>query len=509
LKKICLGLFIITAVFIQSCDILRLIPFEVESCTPSAGYHSDPLDIVISLEFSLEPDKNSVERYFSLSDELGRINGAFSWKDKTMFFNPLLPLEVNYDYTIYISSEAHDINGLSMDSPFERKFTTRIDNVRPYIVSCYPQMYEEVIDAEVKIQIEFSKSIPVSSAYSGISISPAINGYWSLENDSKTAVFTPAEQWVSNKRYEIKVSGTLTDDYRNALGKDFISIFYAGDDHEKPSLLSASRVDKYGNYTLLRNNSVNSNYLSPYVENDSWEKDDKFSLVFSKPVDGLTVKNCLSCDGLSVPVMASLPDFKTEFIFTFENNPPFESRFVFNLKPGVKDNSGNETDTGYSYRIFANGKFSKPPSLAGIRIPLSPGSIGDKELVSVDYDSIYKNIAIKDGIDNYPPGVSVKTFIELYFLTADSAFIDPLSVMEYFRIETSNNVLSFSPRQIKTENFTIANPEGEWDTLERLEVSGYLVNSTNFGVINVIISPGLKDSYGNKNEKTQMISLIK
>jgi hypothetical protein len=81
--------------------------------------------------------------------------------------------------------------------------------------------------------------------------------------------------------------------------------------------------------------------------------------------------------------------------------------------------------------------------------------------------------------------------------------------MELFRIETSNNVLTFSPRQIKTNGFSAPEPEKGWENFERIEIAGILTNSTNFGIVNFQISPGLTDSLGNKSEKQFRISLVK
>ncbi|WP_461247822.1 Ig-like domain-containing domain, partial [Treponema sp. R6D11] len=108
-----------------SCDILRTSLFEVVSCTPGNGYQSEPKKINISLDFSHDPDRASVEKNFSLTGDGNRIKGVFSWNNKKMTFSPLAPLEINTDYTITLSAEAHDTKGLSMDEPFNRYFSTR------------------------------------------------------------------------------------------------------------------------------------------------------------------------------------------------------------------------------------------------------------------------------------------------------------------------------------------------------------------------------------------------
>jgi hypothetical protein len=82
-------------------------------------------------------------------------------------------------------------------------------------------------------------------------------------------------------------------------------------------------------------------------------------------------------------------------------------------------------------------------------------------------------------------------------------------LMELFRMETSNNVISFSPRQMKNTNFTSPYPHKGMENCQRIEITGNLTNTTNFGIINFLIEAGLKDTLGNRNDKSLKISLVK
>jgi hypothetical protein len=203
--------------------------------------------------------------------------------------------------------------------------------------------------------------------------------------------------------------------------------------------------------------------------------------------------------------METSPGYKTEFIFRFDTTPAYESRFTFRIKPGVKDTSGNESKDEYIYRIFADGKFSKPPELIGFRMPLTPGSGRNLECLGID--SLLEKVAISE--ENYPSGVRVQTWFDLYFSAAEGADIDLFSLVELFRIETSNNVFSFSPNQIKTNNFSVSDPQAGWENFLRIEIGGTLTNTTNYGLVYFQIAAGLKDSLGNKNENSQRITFIK
>jgi len=505
--KIKLYIFLLISIFsFYSCDILRSSLFEVVSWTPGNGYHSEPEKIVISITFSHEPNRASVERSFSITGNGNSVRGNFLWSEKKLTFSPLTYLEKNTDFIISITTDAHNNDGLNMDFSFNGFFTTRAGNTRPVLISYYPQLYAEVDDPKTEVRFEFSLPLSLDTLYDNISFRPSITGLWRLENDDKLAIFTPAESWTFNTRYEVRISNSLEDKNGMNIPNEFIGIFTIGTDREPPHLIVARRVTKDGRSILL---SPDKGYLGAAqmpVENSWWEKDDKLLLIFSKPVDSLTVRNNLNIQGGPPILMETNPAFNTEIIFRFDNPPVFESRFTFNIRSGIKDKLGNTSEEEYLYRIFANGIYSKPPVFAGIRMPMAPEEI-DPQLISFGSDSLFQIIPITDNY--YPSGESKRTWIELYFITTENASVDIFSVIDTFRIDTSNNVISFSPRQVKNSDFTILDPPIGWEDFYRIEITGNLTNSINFGIINFLISSGLKDSLGNRNENQQRISVIK
>jgi len=244
--KFKLYIFLLIVVGFSSCDILRFSPFEVTSWTPGGGYHSEHENIAVSLVFSHEPDRASVEKYFSLTGNGTRVRGTFLWEGRKLKFSFLAPPEKNTDYVITISADAHDTEGLSMDEAFNGEFTTRTGETRPALVSCYPSMYADISDLLMEMKLEFSIPVPLSALYDYVSFTPSMQGLWRLESGGKTAVFTPAEPWAKNSRYEIRFSTSLTDNNGMNIGNDFFSVFTTGIDREKPHLLYARRISKDG-----------------------------------------------------------------------------------------------------------------------------------------------------------------------------------------------------------------------------------------------------------------------
>ncbi|MCL2229665.1 MAG: Ig-like domain-containing protein [Treponema sp.] len=480
-----------------SCDILRLSPFEVTSWSPGEGYHSQPENIVVSLDFSHEPDRASVERNFSLNADGSSVRGVFLWEDKKVTFTPLSPLEKNVDYAVNLSANAYNTDRLNMDYAFNQNFTTRPHNVRPVLISCSPSMYERVGDLRTEVKLEFNVSVSIKTLYENVSFTPSMTGFWQLENDDTYAIFTPSEPWSKNTRYEIRLSGSLSDNNGNASENNFSGVFMTQIEDDAPYLVSANRMTKNGEFFLL----------SAEAENGNWEKDDRIFLVFSEPVEGLSIKNHVEIvNGPSFFINASA-DFKNEFIVGFETFPVYESRFAIKIKPGIKDASGNSSKNEHIYRIFANGMFSKPPALVGMRIPLAPRNNANQQLKYIGIDQPFEIIDFSE--TNYPFGESVKTWIELYFSVSEGASIDQFSIMELFRIETSNNVITFSPRLVKTSDFSENEPHTGMENFYRIEISGNFGNSTEFGIVHFLIAAGLRDSLGNQNDKPFRITFVK
>ena len=492
---------------VSSCDLLRTSPFEVSRWSPGGGYQADSADISLFMEFSHEPDRASVERHFSFTGDGDRLAGNFRWEKDRLLFIPAVPLEPNRDYEMAVAAEAHDTAGLSMDRAFAGRFSTRPDRSRPALLACSPPMNGIAADARARIRLDFSRPVSLNSLREAVSISPVMGGSWRLEDEGRAGVFTPAEPWTAGKRYEIRVSESLAGVNGMSMGRDFASVFIAGEDGEQPVLLGAWRLAENGGLETLEEDSGGA-----FRENSGWEKQDRLRLVFSEPVDLLSVRSLLSAEGAPSLALETAADFTSsafagEAVFRFEKAPAFESRFSFRLKGGIKDLYGNESAGEHLFRIFADGAGSKPPALVGIRIPMSPANAADLGLLVFNTGDLFPGLPLTDG--NYPSGTKTPSWIECYFETAPGLSVEPLSLMELFRVEAGNNALSFSAKAVKDNNFSAGGPHPQWAHLSRLEIQGELGNTVNGGLVHIVVAGGLRDSGGNVNEKAFRVSLVK
>ncbi|WP_461248721.1 Ig-like domain-containing domain, partial [Treponema sp. R6D11] len=164
------------------------------------------------------------------------------------------------------------------------------------LLSSYPEMYSEISDARAEIKLEFSIPLPLKTLYDNVSFSPSMTGIWRLEKDGKLAIFTPAEPWMQKTRYEIRFSTSLTDNNGMNIGNDFLCVFTTKLDPEIPYLVNAMRITNKNELIILSADRGYSSVAESPVENQDWEKDDKLLLVFSKPVDSISVKNYTSVE---------------------------------------------------------------------------------------------------------------------------------------------------------------------------------------------------------------------
>jgi hypothetical protein len=490
--------------FFCACDILRDSSFEVIYWSPGEGYHgAEALDV--SAAFSRGPDRASVERYFSLTADGNRVRGSFRWEGSRVFFLPDAPLEANRDYVLSIGEEVRDTGGLSMDRKFEAAFTTRPAGPRPEITGVDPPAGGILTGLRAPLRVFFAGPVPLSSLQDHVTLNPAAGGSWSTGDGDKTWAFTPSEKWTPGQRYELEVAASLTGPTGLSMGKEFFSTFTAGPTGEKPRLLAAFRLDGEEEEPLEEERAGN------FTENSGWEKDSRLKLVFSTPVDLVSLGGRLVTEGGPSLTLETGGLFSAGAVFRLDEKPAWQSRFLIRLRAGVLDGEGLESADEHLYRIHADGKQSVPPRLRGIRLPMAPGRSppGAQEPVDYSIDDLFADLPLGPDSDRFPFSVEVPLWIELYFDIAGGAEADPLSVMALFRVETTNNALSFSPRSLETENFTLAEPVAGWETCNRVEIRGLLTNTVNSGIVSFIVGEGLEDSLGNRSGELFRISLLK
>ncbi|MDR3138608.1 MAG: Ig-like domain-containing protein [Treponema sp.] len=491
---------------IGSCDLLRDSSFEVEAWSPGEGCHQSPENILVSVLFSRDPDRAAAEQAFSLTEDGLALGGSFAWEGRRLFFTPAAPLERDRNYLLTLLAGASDTRGISLEKKFEASFTTRPQSRRPELVSFYPPDEGFLTLGRERVELSFSGPVSLNSCVDAVSLSPSQAGTWHLEDDERTAVFTPAEPWVLGTRYRLHISSLFAGKTGLTLGQDFFCHFTAGPDDTPPVLTGAYLLDASGE-------PETSMELFP-EENSRWERDSRFCLDFSEPVDTASLKKCLEVEPGPSLVMETAPGFADSVIFGFSGDLSYGSRFLIKLNAGVRDRGENESAEAHVFRIYADGIYSKPPALIGIRLPVQPWKLKNAAGGGLVFplDEPFAVLRVSEDTADWTD-VDYETdksaWIELYFDAAEGAAPDLFSLRELFRAEATNNALSFSPSQIAGENFSLPEPHPEWAAYKRVEVRGILRDSTNSGVVTFMIGSGLLDTRGNRNENVFRLPLLK
>ena len=501
-----------------SCDILRDSPYAVEAWSPGEGHHLQPNIIEVSILLSLESDKVRTEQAFSLTEDRKAIKGDFLWKGKKLIFKPASPLEKNRDYLISLGTGAQDTRGLSLETKFEAFFTTRPPGEKPVLVGTEPGHEENLFGSREEYRVFFSGPVLLNSCLDNISFTPSTPGSWRLEDGNRTACFIPREPWQKGTSYKFNVNSDFASASGAILGNAYSSVFYIGDDREKPVLLKAlacfpgaTEGEIYKEEIILEKTGG-----FPEAAYNGWESFTHLELVFSKPVTLSGLKNLLTVEPFHALIMDSPPEMSATALFHFAEFPKWGSSFIFRLSAGVTDGAGNESEEDYLFRIGCSGPLSRPPSLVGIRLPMAPGfssivagESGEQEPLSFSLTDIFEDLPIKTGEGRYPYMEKIPSWIELYFETAPETEIDLFSVMDLFRVDSTNQAISFSPRSVKADDFTWTEPAIDWEEFQRIEIRGFLTNTVHSGIVTFRIPGGLMDKSGNRSSEDFRISLLK
>jgi hypothetical protein len=528
-----INIFLLCVSFL-SCDILRDGFFEVKSWTPGEGFYDSSAVQTVTLEFTLEPDKNSVERSFSLSEEGQTIAGHFTWQGRRMIFTPAAPLVPNRDYSVILKTEAHDNKGLSLDKQFEKVFTTRDGGTRPFLISTVPE--ENGIIEEKRGVVTLVFSVPLlRNSLQNLSFTPSISGVWALNDGESEAYFTPSEDWANDRAYRLVIPSSLLSIKEMEAGRSNTLHFSVGTDHEPPELLAVSALNTDGDaaFTLavIKTNAVNGapSGDEAAVENSGWEKEYRICFVFSEPVDGASVASALSCDPSLGFISETPPGYSDTWCFRFSPPPVYGELYTVSLRQTVRDGSGNTMEKNVRIYIRADGEYSKPPVLRGMRflkkrgLPVEPVVSDDEPLDDDPIDQNDEPLTLPDELITFSPDVlfanfpvdsgyylfdkAVDTWIELYFETATGASVDLISLMEKFKCNVTNGAITFSPRLVRDKDFSVEEPSPGWEDYCRVEIRGVLTNHPYMGTVTFEVGAGLKDNEGNKSAEASRILL--
>lgn len=332
----------------------------VVSISPFSGSTIVLPDARVVVVFSRSMDTVKTNDEFSLSSTSGKVDGYYSWDStgKVMTFTPRSALPMAGKYTVRITENAEDADGNDLVEEFLSFFYTGGDLGQPTVVSYTPAANSIGNPENCTVTVTFSEPVDLNSVYSGITISPAVQGYFETAADPAVIVFTPLYGFSYGVTYKVSINEDIRDVAGNRLLVPDAFNFTVGDDFTRPLL------------------SVYQNLPSPlYLDEDriisGAEKDRTITLDFSEQVLTDTVAAAVTISPpasfyISTTNAADGGITFTRGIINFTENLLCEETYTLRVNSTVRDLQGNPLDHDYRFVFRTDGPGSVMPVVLGI-----------------------------------------------------------------------------------------------------------------------------------------------
>jgi hypothetical protein len=258
---------------------------------PPISPDSVPVELPITVTFSMPMQRASTEAAFTLLDPAGRsVPGLFTWaaSDTALGFKPSRLLEFGAKYTAIVATTARPATGQgNLRNRSQHTFTTV---PLPRVVRTSPANGDQKAYPSGSVEFEFGGPMnPASFITGSVTVLP-----------TPTRVITGYDDWNNSFRvgfdreprtaYTVTLSGKVADPYGNLLGQDYVLRFVTGDYTPYLQLSSPGDVGTYNAYTtteaVVTYRNVPTITLSLYrldqatfldlTTDDYWELWDKF-----------------------------------------------------------------------------------------------------------------------------------------------------------------------------------------------------------------------------------------
>ncbi|UCE37750.1 MAG: Ig-like domain-containing protein [Thermoplasmata archaeon] len=164
-----------------------------------------PIDTTITIVFSEEMNRTSVEDSFSISPTT---SGVFSWQGiSVLTFTPSSPLSVGTIYELSISRNATDLAGNNMTREYNWQFitTTQANGItHPNVVDLSWSPIGTDVKVSTTIEVSFSEEMIKGETEQAFSITPSVKGVFTWRGH--TLEFTPSSPLAYETLYNVSIS---------------------------------------------------------------------------------------------------------------------------------------------------------------------------------------------------------------------------------------------------------------------------------------------------------------
>lgn len=265
---------------------------------------------------------------------------------------------------------------------------------------------------------------------------------------------------------------------RNTIGSDFVTHFSVGTDLTPPAVDSVQSAG----HVLPADDPGN-----PLAATQSWgwEATAGFVVTFSEPVLTSSALSALTVSpSVALKVRESNSLYTTTLTYSFPERFVYGATYTIVVGAGTQDAQGNKSIAPASYHFIVDGTGTRPPQVAHVCFPSSPGVPGSNVELTA-----YCQVPLTGS-------APVDTFFDLYLDHASGASFDPFAVSQSFSVSATNGAADFTPFAIEP-NPALIGPLMLGPEEEVVRVWVHMTNHISSGQIVVRVSTSLTDNKGN------------
>jgi hypothetical protein len=254
---IILGLFLL-----HSCTIIDLKQTEMYRSKPSVDYEILQEGDSISISFSEDVDKLSVQSISSIRRNGKKTDISYVWKNGNKLIITSTPkLYKGLEYRLEFKGIYHNITGVEREAELSIPFYLQSSEFSPlYITEFYPAD-GTILNSAMPVSISFSTAVDKSTLYDAVKINPSVDikKYWS-EDFENTLIIEAVEGWNNLTNYRLNLDETLLSTGGDPLFQGWSLSFYIEDGSSSPSVLycgSCSR-DKISGFPWISSSDLDN-----------------------------------------------------------------------------------------------------------------------------------------------------------------------------------------------------------------------------------------------------------
>jgi hypothetical protein len=493
-------------VSVLSCTLFAP-KFSIISWSPNSARVIDPASTYIWIEFSDEPDKDSAERAFSLTEDGASVQGRFSWSGNTMHFEPIGGIKENRTYAMTVTTVAERSDAISLMDEFYFEFSTKDEEDRPAIVSVTPADGAVITDRYASIVVTLSEPVDRASFYKAFSLSPSVKGAFEWSDGDSVCAFVPRQPYEWQVEYSLTIQNTLADLSGNLVTEPWKARFRIGDDTIHPTVVRVSNaVDGIEGAVILVPADPDDD---PQVFVQGWESTWGIIIAFSEPVLREGMEGNISFEPAWSYTIDNADSLDDTFLLHPSERLARDTLYTLTIRDGIEDGQGNSMEAVTTYKFLVNGPMTVSPSVTRLRFRTNPsaapsGAVYDDK--TCDHSEDYTNISITSV--EFGVGSAVETYVDVYFSLAQGAAIDRFSLMDNFSVSGTNSCASFSLKRIEIASFSEPQP---------LDIPGTacariyfdIENENESGIVTFELDDGFVDSAGNPIDGSWRLPLLK